>query len=62
MRLQAVIAVDGTIAELSVIEGHPLLVRAAIAAVSQWRYRPTVLNGIPVPVDTQIEVNFTLAR
>lgn len=62
VRLQAVIAVDGTIAELNVIEGHPLLVRAAIAAVSQWRYRPTVLNGIPVPVDTRIEVNFTLAR
>lgn len=62
VRLRAVIAVDGTIAELNVIAGHPLLVRAAIDAVSQWRYRPTVLNGIPVPVDTQIEVNFTLAR
>jgi protein TonB len=54
--------ISGIVRLQAVIEGHPLLVRAAIAAVSQWRYRPTVLNGIPVPVDTQIEVNFTLAR
>lgn len=62
VRLQAVIAPDGTIDELEVIEGHPLLIRAAIAAVSQWRYRPVLLAGRPVPVNTQIDVNFRLGR
>lgn len=62
VRLQAIIAVDGSIAELNVISGHPLLIKAATDAVRQWLYRPTVLNGKPVPVDTQIDVNFTLGR
>jgi periplasmic protein TonB len=62
VRLQAIIAVDGTIAELNVISGHPMLIAAAVGAVKQWRYRPTVLNGKPVPVNTQIDVNFTLGR
>ena len=62
VRVQAIIAVDGSIAELNVISGHPLLINAATDAVQQWRYRPTVLNGKPVPVDTQIDVNFTLGR
>jgi protein TonB len=62
VRLQAIIAVDGSIAELSVVSGHPMLIAAALDAVKQWVYRPTVLNGEPVPVDTQINVNFTLGR
>jgi protein TonB len=62
VRLQAIIAIDGSIAELNVISGHPMLIAAALDAVKQWRYRPTVLNGKPVPVDTQIDVNFTLGR
>ncbi|MDA0206179.1 MAG: energy transducer TonB [Acidobacteria bacterium] len=62
VRLQAIIAADGTIAELNVISGHPMLIAAAVDAVKQWRYRPTVLNGKPVPVNTQIDVNFTLGR
>jgi periplasmic protein TonB len=62
VRLQAIIAADGSIAELNVISGHPLLVKAAVDAVRQWRYRPTVFGGKPVPVDTQIDVNFTLGR
>jgi protein TonB len=62
VRLRAVIAPDGTIAELEAVEGHPWLVRAALAAVRQWRYRPTILNGRPVPVNTEIDVNFTLGR
>jgi protein TonB len=62
VRLQAIIAADGTIAELTVLSGHPFLVRAAVDAVMQWRYRPTVLNGKPVPVNTQIDVNFTRGR
>ena len=62
VRLQAIIAVDGSIAELNVISGHPLLIASAVDAVKQWLYKPTVLNGRPVPVDTQIDVNFTLGR
>jgi protein TonB len=42
------------------VSGHPLLVPAALEAVKQWRYRPYVVNGKPVPVNTQIIVNFTL--
>jgi len=57
-----IIAIDGSIAELNVVSGHPMLIPAALNAVQQWVYRPTVLNGKPVPVDTQIEVNFTLGR
>jgi len=43
-----------------VLSGHPLLVRAAVEAVKQWRYRPYVLNDEPVEVETQITVNFLL--
>jgi protein TonB len=58
--LQAVIAKDGTVQDLRVISGHPLLVRAALEAVQLWRYKPYLLNDQPVEVDTQINVNFTL--
>jgi protein TonB len=58
--LQAVIAKDGTVQDLRVVSGHPLLVRAAMAAVQLWRYKPYLLNDQPVEVDTQINVNFTL--
>jgi protein TonB len=58
--LQAVISKDGTVHDLHVISGHPLLVPAAMEAVKQWRYRPYMLNNEPVEVDTQINVNFTL--
>ncbi len=58
--LKAVIAEDGTIQNLQVISGHPLLTRAALDAVAQWRYQPTLLNGRPVQVITEISVNFTL--
>jgi len=44
-----------------VVSGHPLLVKAAIDAVRQWRYRPYVLNGEPVEVETQVTVNFVLS-
>ena len=59
--LQAVIAKDGTVQDLRVVSGHPLLVAAAMDAVKQWRYKPYLLNDQPVEVDTQINVNFTLA-
>jgi protein TonB len=60
--LQAVISKEGTIENLRVLSGHPMLVRAAIDAVSQWRYRPYILNNEPVEVETQITVNFSLSR
>jgi protein TonB len=44
------------------MSGHPLLAPAALEAVKQWRYQPTLLNDEPVEVITQIDVNFTLSR
>ena len=61
-RLEALIATDGTIKDLKVVSGHPLLVKAALEAVESWRYRPTLLNGQPVEVETEIDVNFSLAQ
>jgi protein TonB len=58
----AFIGADGTVKNLSVVSGHPLLVQAAIDAVKQWVYKPTLLNGAAVPVMTAIEVNFTLSQ
>jgi protein TonB len=58
VKLHAIIARDGSIQSLNAISGHPLLVRAAIEAVEQWRYRPYVLNGEKVEVETFITVNF----
>ncbi len=62
VRLSAVISKDGTIMKLEVISGHPLLVPAAMEAVKQWVYQPTLLNQEPVEVITQIDVNFTLSQ
>lgn len=62
VRLNAIISKDGTIQNLTVISGHPLLVPSAMDAVKQWRYAPTLLNGEPVEVVTQIDVNFTLSQ
>lgn len=59
--LQAQISKDGTIENLQLISGHPMLAPAAIEAVKQWRYKPYMLNGEPVAVDTQVVVNFTLS-
>src|ERR1700752_1829059 len=59
--LQAEISKDGTIENLRLISGHPMLAPAAIEAVKQWKYRPYILNGEPVEVETQITVNFTLS-
>jgi periplasmic protein TonB len=58
--IQAVISRNGAIEKLQLISGHPLLVDAALDAVKQWRYRPYLLNGEAVEVETQITVNFTL--
>jgi protein TonB len=59
--LAAVISKEGMIENLRVLEGHPMLVRAALDAVGQWRYRPYILNNEPVEVETRITVNFSLA-
>jgi protein TonB len=59
--LRAVIGKDGSIQNLSLVSGHPMLAPAAIDAVKQWKYKPYLLNGEPVEVDTEIQVNFTLA-
>jgi periplasmic protein TonB len=58
--LAAVISKAGTIEDLKLLSGHPMLVSAAIDAVKQWRYRPYILNGDVIEVDTQITVNFVL--
>jgi protein TonB len=58
--LHAIIGRDGTIQNLQVISGPPLLIQAALDAVQRWRYRPYLLNNEPVEVETQITVNFTL--
>jgi protein TonB len=58
--LRAIISRTGTIENLQVMSGHPMLVGAAIDAVRQWRYRPYILNGDPVEVETQVTVNFSL--
>ena len=60
--LAAVISKSGTIDNLRLISGHPMLVPAAIAAVSRWRYRPYILNGDVIEVETQITVNFVLGE
>jgi TonB family protein len=60
VRLAATLNEDGTIQDLKLISGPPLLVKAAMDAVSQWRYKPTMLNGAPVQVETEVDVNFRL--
>ena len=60
VELHAIIATDGTIRSLQVVSGDPLFLRSAIDAVGQWRYRPTVLNGQPVEIDTYITVIYSL--
>jgi periplasmic protein TonB len=59
--LQAEISKDGTIQNLQLISGHPMLAPAAIEAVKQWRYKPYLLNGEPVAVETQVDVIFSLS-
>jgi protein TonB len=60
--LHAVISRDGVIENLQLVSGHPLLVQAALDAVKQWRFRPYLLNGQPIEVETEITINFILER
>ena len=59
--LEAEISRDGVVESLKAVSGHPLLLPAAIEAVKQWRYKPYVLNGRAIPVNTRVIVNFTLS-
>jgi protein TonB len=58
--LEAVLTADGTVDEIHVISGHPLLVQAAVDCIRQWRYEPTYLNGEPVAVILMAKINFEL--
>jgi TonB family protein len=60
--LQTTIDKEGNVSNIQLISGHPLLVPAAIDAVRQWKYKSYLLNGQPVEVETQIQVNFALTR
>jgi protein TonB len=62
VKLHAIIGKTGAVEQLQVVSGHPLLVQSALDAVRQWRYQPTLLNGEPVEVDTEIDVIFSLAQ
>ena len=61
VELRAIVSKTGTIENLVVLRGHPMLVSAAIDAVRQWRYRPYLLNGEPIEVETEITLNFILS-
>jgi periplasmic protein TonB len=61
VHLAAIIGKEGNVIDLRVISGHPLLVPSAIEAVRNWVYQTTLLNGEPVEVSTQIDVNYTLS-
>jgi protein TonB len=58
--LHAIIAKDGSVQQLEYISGPPLLMKSAMDAVREWRYKPTLLNGEPVEIDTTISVVFTI--
>lgn len=62
VKLAARISKEGDVEELSPISGDPTLAAAAIEAAKQWKYRPFLLQGQPVEVETEIQINFTLAR
>ena len=58
VELMATIGVDGKVKKVTVVKGHPMLVKSASDAVMQWVYKPTILNGIPVEAQTQVLINF----
>jgi protein TonB len=62
VRFTIVIGKDGRVSNIELVKGHPLLVAAASDAVRQWVYKHTLLNGEPVEVVTQVDVNFTLQQ
>jgi len=61
VEMRAIISKTGTIENLTVVSGHPMLAASAVQAVRQWRYRPYLLNNEPIEVETEITVNFVLS-
>jgi len=59
--MTAIIDKNGNIVDLTLVSGDPILAKSAMDAVKQWKYRPYLLQGHPVEVETHIQVNFTLA-
>jgi protein TonB len=59
---EATIGKDGSVENLNLLSGPPLLVQSALEAVQQWKYKPTLLNGQPVEVLTTVNVNYTLSQ
>jgi TonB family protein len=62
VRFTVVIGKDGRVQNVTLVSGDPVLAQAAKDAVQQWVYKPTLLNGDPVEVMTQVDVNFTLSQ
>ena len=60
LRLHAIIGTDGSVKQLEAVSGPDVLIPSSKAAVGQWRYRPVLLNGEPVEVDTTIDVIYSL--
>jgi protein TonB len=61
VRFTVTLGKDGTVQDIQLVSGHPLLVSSAQGAVMQWQYKPTLLNGQPVDVVTTVDVNYTLS-
>jgi protein TonB len=57
-----VIGIDGTVREIRVVDGHPLLAPAAVEAVKIWKYKPYYVKGKPVEVETTVTVSFRLEK
>ena len=60
VRIDIVVGKDGSVEQMSIVNGHPVLIPAAMEAVKHYKYRPTNLNGQPTPVQTTVDVTFTL--
>jgi protein TonB len=61
VRLDVLIGKDGRVLNMKLLSGHPVLAKAAMKAVSKWRYKPLLLKGVPAEAMTEIEINFKLA-
>jgi protein TonB len=59
--LDVMIGKDGRVLNMKLLSGHPALAKAAMKAVSKWRYKPLLLKGVPVEVMTEVDINFKLA-
>lgn len=60
--IDAILDENGNVVEMKVVSGHPLLIQSALQAVQQWKYKPTYLNDVPVPVQLNVTVTFRLAQ